>query len=102
MKVMRAASIWPRSAMGLCGAAVMLGLSASFAQADSLAETATNPIGNLVQLQFQDRYNWSNYNSDGASNAAIVQPVIPFKLPWDDGLSARWSAKVNFTLLFPK
>ncbi len=49
----------------------------------SLAEAATNPIGNLVQLQLQDQFNFSNYNSDGYSNAAIIQPVIPVKLPWE-------------------
>ena len=53
------------------------------AHADSLAEKATNPIGNLVQMQVGDIINFSNYNSDGYSNAAILQPVIPFKLNWD-------------------
>lgn len=46
----------------------------------NLAEAATNPIGNLIQFQLQDQYNWSNYNSDGYSNSAILQPVIPIKL----------------------
>ncbi len=46
----------------------------------SLAAAATNPIGNLIQFQLQDQYNWSNYNSDGYSNSAILQPVIPIKL----------------------
>ena len=49
----------------------------------SLAAAATNPIGNLIQLQLQDQYNWSNYNSDGYSNSAIIQPVVPVKLPWE-------------------
>ncbi len=43
---------------------------------ENLAEAATNPIGNLIQVQIQDQYNWSNHNSDGYSNAAILQPVM--------------------------
>ncbi len=49
---------------------------------ENLAEAATNPIGNLIQVQIQDQYNWSNHNSDGYSTSAILQPVIPVKLPW--------------------
>ncbi len=59
------------------------GFSAGIAFAGSLAEKATNPVGDLIQLQIQDAYNWSNYESDSYSNAAIVQPVIPAKLPWE-------------------
>lgn len=47
----------------------------------SLATAATNPIANLVQVQLQNQYNAKNWGVDGYSNAAIVQPVIPFKLP---------------------
>ena len=49
----------------------------------SLAAAATNPIANLVQVQLQNQYNAKNWGVDGYSNAAIVQPVIPFKLPWE-------------------
>jgi hypothetical protein len=49
----------------------------------SLAATATNPIGNLVQLQLQNSYSPSNHNADGESNVAVIQPVIPIKLPWE-------------------
>ena len=48
----------------------------------NLAAAATNPVANLIQFQIQDQYNWSNYNSSGYSNAFIIQPVVPFKLPW--------------------
>jgi hypothetical protein len=48
----------------------------------SLAEQATNPVSNLMQIQLQNSYNWDNYNSSGASNTFIVQPVIPISLPW--------------------
>ena len=48
----------------------------------NLAEAATNPISNLMQFQFQNQTNWKNYESSSYSNAFIVQPVIPFKLPW--------------------
>lgn len=72
-----------RPTISLWGLAITLSLSAGIAQADSLAEKATNPIGNLIQLQLQDQYNFTNHNSEGYSNAAIVQPVVPFKLPWE-------------------
>jgi len=62
---------------------VILRFGASTAFAESLAETATNPVGNLIQLQIQDAYSWSNYESDGYSNAAIIQPVVPVELPWE-------------------
>ena len=47
----------------------------------SLAAAATNPIANLIQFQVQNSYSPSNYNSDGYSNVAVIQPVVPFKLP---------------------
>ena len=49
----------------------------------NLAAAATNPIANLVQFQLQDAYSWENHNSSGYSNASLIQPVVPFKLPWD-------------------
>ena len=49
----------------------------------NLSAAATNPIANLVQFQVLDQYNWENHNSDGYSNAAILQAVVPFKLPWE-------------------
>lgn len=49
----------------------------------SLAEAATNPVANLIQFQVQDVYNFENSNSDGYSNAFIIQPVVPVKLPWE-------------------
>ena len=66
-----------------CDHARPLGRRRLAAEGGSLAEAATNPIGNLVQLQLQDQFNFSNYNSDGHSNSAIIQPVIPVKLPWE-------------------
>jgi hypothetical protein len=48
----------------------------------NLAEAATNPVANLVQFQIQNLYTSDSYNVDGSSNAFIIQPVIPFKLPW--------------------
>ena len=62
---------------------IMLCISNSVALAGSLAETATNPIGNLIQVQIQDQYNFNNHNSDGYSNAFIVQPVVPINLPFE-------------------
>ena len=49
----------------------------------SLAAAVTNPIANLIQFQVQNLYSPSNYNSDGYSNVGIIQPVMPFKLPWE-------------------
>jgi hypothetical protein len=49
---------------------------------ENLAASATNPIANLIQFQTQNQYNWDNHNSSGYSNSFIIQPVIPFKLPW--------------------
>ena len=49
----------------------------------NLAESATNPIANLIQFQVQNGYSGSNYNSNGYSNVTTLQPVIPVKLPWD-------------------
>jgi hypothetical protein len=60
-----------------------LGLTPASVLAGSLAEKATNPLGFLIQLQMIDQYNWETYDSDGPSNVAIVQPVIPFKLPFE-------------------
>jgi hypothetical protein len=50
----------------------------------NLAAAATNPIANLVQFQMQNSYSPSNHNADGYSNVAVIQPVIPIKLPWDE------------------
>jgi hypothetical protein len=47
----------------------------------SLAAAATNPVANLVQFQIQNNYTSNSYNVDGDSNAFILQPVIPIKLP---------------------
>jgi len=58
-------------------------LSGAALAASNLAEKATNPIADLIQLQIQDQFNWKNHNIDSSSNTFIVQPVIPVKLPWD-------------------
>lgn len=49
----------------------------------NLAQAATNPIANLVQVQLLNSYNWENHNSSGYSNNFVLQPVIPFKMPWE-------------------
>jgi len=49
----------------------------------NLAGAATNPIANLIQFQMQDQYSPSSHNADGYSNVAIIQPVVPIKLPWE-------------------
>ena len=50
--------------------------------ANDLAATATNPIGDLVQVQLQYQYSPQIHGLDGDSHVGIVQPVIPFELPW--------------------
>jgi hypothetical protein len=49
----------------------------------NLAAAATNPIANLVQFQVNDSFSPSNHNASGYSNTTVIQPVIPFKLPWE-------------------
>jgi hypothetical protein len=52
-------------------------------QHGSLAEAATNPLANLIQFQLQNQYNSVVDNSGtGASNEFLIQPVVPFSLPW--------------------
>jgi hypothetical protein len=46
----------------------------------SLAETATNPVGALVQLQFQYLYVGESNAGDNSSHVFTIQPVIPWKL----------------------
>jgi hypothetical protein len=48
----------------------------------------------LIQFQVQNQYNWDNHNSSGYSNDFIIQPVIPFKLPWK-----KWPTLVTRTTL---
>jgi len=48
----------------------------------NLAQAATNPLSNLVQFQLQNQYNWDVDNGDGYSNEFLIQPVIPFSLPF--------------------
>jgi len=48
-----------------------------------LAEKATNPIGDIVQVQLQYQHGADVYDLSGNSDAYIVQPVIPFQLPFE-------------------
>ena len=50
----------------------------------NLAAAATNPIANLIQFQMQNSYSPSNHNADGYSNVAVLQPIVPIALPWDE------------------
>lgn len=51
--------------------------------ASELAQAATNPIGDLVQVQLQYQYGSDINDLDGDSEVAIVQPIIPFDLPFE-------------------
>jgi len=63
--------------------AIAVGLiSANVQASEDLAKTATNPIGDMIQVQLQNQYSPSVWEMDGHSNAAIVQPVVPFDLPF--------------------
>ncbi len=80
--------------------AMMLGLTSSGnAAADSLAKQATNPIADLALVSLIDQYNWDNYEVDDDSNAAILQGVVPFKLPFESAplLITRTTLPVNVT-----
>jgi hypothetical protein len=50
---------------------------------EELAAKATNPVGDMVQVQFQYQHGTDIYDLDGSSDAYIVQPVIPFDLPFE-------------------
>lgn len=50
--------------------------------ADDLAGAATNPLANLMQFQFQYQYNGGYHNSNDTSQMGVIQPVIPFNLPF--------------------
>lgn len=69
----------------LCTTATLaLGLHCGTALADdALAKKATNPIGDMIQVQLQNQYSPNSWGVDGHSNAAIVQPVVPFDLPFE-------------------
>ena len=47
---------------------------------ESLAQKATNPIANLVQLQIQNIFVPNSRGAKGYSNVFVVQPVIPYKI----------------------
>lgn len=49
---------------------------------EELASKATNPIGDLIQVQVQHSYSGHIYGMDGHSNTSIIQPVIPVDLPF--------------------
>jgi hypothetical protein len=66
-----------------CLTAMTLALTPGSVLAESLAEKATNPLGNMVQFAIINQHNWETYNSDGPSNAFELQPVIPFNLPFE-------------------
>lgn len=52
------------------------------ASASELAQAATNPIGDLVQVQVQYQHGSNINDLDGNSDAYILQPVVPFDLPF--------------------
>ena len=62
---------------------VAIVLTAAGASANDLAEKATNPIGDMVQVQLQYQRGENIYGLDGSSDIGIVQPVIPFDLPFE-------------------
>ena len=67
----------------LLASALALGAACgSLVNADDLAGAATNPLANLMQFQFQYQYNGGYHNNDDTSQMGVIQPVIPFKLPW--------------------
>lgn len=48
-----------------------------------LAAAATNPIASLIQFQIQNTFVPDSYDSSGYANTFVLQPVIPFKLPFE-------------------
>ncbi len=51
------------------------------AEHDSLATTATNQIGNLIQFQLQNIFIPNSWDSSGYANQFLIQPVVPISLP---------------------
>lgn len=49
---------------------------------ESLASKATNPIGDMIQVQNQFQYSGNVYDMDGHTSVGIIQPVIPVDLPF--------------------
>lgn len=60
----------------------------SAAHGESLASKATNPVGDMIQVQNQFQYSGNVYNMDGYTQVGIVQPVIPVDLPF------KWMPKM--------
>ena len=61
---------------------IALSFTTGNAQASDLAAAATDPIADLIQFQIQNIYTPKSYHADGYANTFILQPVVPFKLPW--------------------
>ncbi|MEH6468202.1 MAG: hypothetical protein V7725_01155 [Porticoccus sp.] len=68
--------------LGVITVSTALALSME-AFADDLASKATNPIGDMIQVQMQYQHSPDVWNLDGHSDAAIVQPVVPVDLPFE-------------------
>ena len=62
---------------------IAVGLMSGSVLADDLASKATNPVGDMIQVQLQYQHGSNIYDLDGDSDVGIVQPVIPFDLPWE-------------------
>ena len=64
--------------------ALALGCGSVFAAEHAdLGAAATNPVSDLIQIRVQDQYVPDSYNVDGSSNAALIQTVVPFHLPFE-------------------
>jgi hypothetical protein len=104
MKIYLKSSLTNKALTGLCALVIMLGFAPGSVLShedhpdkdlpaheqphpdggkSNLAGAATNPIADLVQFQMQNQYSPSNHEADGYSNVAIIQPVVPIKLPWE-------------------
>lgn len=70
-------SAWMKAAVG--GLALLMGP----VMASDLAQKATNPIGDMVQVQLQYQHGADIYDLGGNSDVGIIQPVIPFDLPFE-------------------
>lgn len=63
--------------------AIATGMMSASVLADDMATKATNPIGDIIQVQLQYQRGENIYDLDGRSDVGIVQPVIPFDLPFE-------------------
>jgi hypothetical protein len=84
-----------RFAVAAAAALLMWGLAPTPAHA---AESSTNPVAPILQLQLQNEFNPSSYHASGYANNFIFQPVVPYNfagVPWITRITLPLSTTPN-------